>query len=63
MEYKLVVGTDSDTDSFNERVNEALVDGWELYGEPRVSAYFARGTKDTASEHVGVLIQAVVKRG
>lgn len=31
-------------------------------GEPRVSAYFARGTEDTASEHVGVLIQAVVKR-
>ena len=31
MEYKLVAGTDSDTDSFNERVNEALADGWELY--------------------------------
>ena len=62
MEYKIV--TSQDAGEVSEKVNELLRDGWRLYGELKVAAYFARWTNqgEGQGEHVWMFAQAMTKK-
>jgi hypothetical protein len=60
MEYKII--SDSDSSEVSRRVTEYLADGWELYGEPKVTAYYAdyHESEGGAGEHVAIFAQAII---
>ena len=60
MEYKITFGSTHDIENFNNQVNELLAEGWELYGEPKFQAYFAKAGHATG--HEDTVIQALIRR-
>jgi hypothetical protein len=60
MKYNII--SDADSHEVSRRVTEYLGDGWELYGELQVTAYFASYGED-GNEHVAIFAQAIIKHG
>jgi hypothetical protein len=60
MEYKVVVGYSRELQDFNKQVNDLLAEGWSLYGEPKIAAYFANW-ENNEGEHADMIAQALTK--
>lgn len=60
MEYKLI--SQPNSDELGRRITEYLGQGWELYGEPLVSSYYAESSEPESSEHVAIFAQAIIRR-
>jgi hypothetical protein len=60
MEY--VVVEEFDPEAMSKRVDELLDDGWQLYGNLVLAAYYARDGKNQREQHRTIYAQALTKQ-
>jgi hypothetical protein len=60
MEYKLI--SEPNSHELGKRVSEYLAEGWELYGEPLPTSYYANSPEPEGCEHVAIFAQAIIRR-